>query len=255
MIVNDGSNDKTEKILSKMSINYISHRLNLGLGAAIKTAVNFGLNNDFTHMVMLDGDGQHPTYLIEKFIKKLDSYDFVIRNRFHNLCNVPFPKLSSNFLASFILYKSFGIRMKDVSCGFRAFKIEEDLLKFSSNRYDFIFEQNIYIKKQIYTIGYIDIPVIYYFDELLATKYEEILSFFNLILAYEIDIKNKDIVKKIFDALNKIKSKNNFVFTYKKIDIFGFYLDEYNSYIIQTNYNFAKKYFESIIKNKIKGYI
>ena len=48
----------------------VSHGVNKGYGAAIRTCFNYAKENNFDVMVILDGDGQHDPVYIPDFINQ-----------------------------------------------------------------------------------------------------------------------------------------------------------------------------------------
>jgi len=48
----------------------VSHGMNNGYGAAIRTCFNYARENNFDVMVILDGDGQHDPSCIPDFINQ-----------------------------------------------------------------------------------------------------------------------------------------------------------------------------------------
>jgi len=48
----------------------VSHEVNKGYGAAIRTYFNYAKENNFDVMVILDGDGQHDPSCIPDFINQ-----------------------------------------------------------------------------------------------------------------------------------------------------------------------------------------
>ena len=61
----------------------VSHVVNKGYGAAIRTCFNYARENNFDVMVILDGDGQHDPSYIPDFITamKTSKADVVIGSR------------------------------------------------------------------------------------------------------------------------------------------------------------------------------
>ena len=59
LVIDDGSSDQTTKIAREAGATVLSHKTNLGKSATIKTGFQYALDNDFEHVVTLDGDGQH----------------------------------------------------------------------------------------------------------------------------------------------------------------------------------------------------
>lgn len=122
IVVNDGSSDQTGKIADDLAqknshIQVIHHRQNQGYGAALKSGF-YGAK--FDPIVYIDADGQFDFSEINKFIDKLDTTDLVIGYRI---------KRSDHWLRllfakgwALSLYLFFGLKLKDVDCGFKMVK-------------------------------------------------------------------------------------------------------------------------------------
>lgn len=59
VVIDDGSSDRTIKIIKKHKLTIISHHLNRGLGAALGTGFEYVKNNNFDCLITFDADGQH----------------------------------------------------------------------------------------------------------------------------------------------------------------------------------------------------
>ncbi len=85
LIVNDGSSDNTEQIVSNEGFNVISHIYNLGYGCALQTGYKYAVRNNYRYVVQIDSDGQHDVCNIHNIINTLKSEsppDIVIGSRF-----------------------------------------------------------------------------------------------------------------------------------------------------------------------------
>ena len=71
LVVDDGSTDDTVEVATAAGAAVVSHVVNKGYGAAIRTCFNYAKENNFDVMVILDGDGQHDPAYIPDFIKKI----------------------------------------------------------------------------------------------------------------------------------------------------------------------------------------
>jgi dolichol-phosphate mannosyltransferase len=151
-VVNDGSRDKTEEIVKKMSetmpIELIVHEVNQGLGATIRDglyrAVNDSNKNDI--IITMDADATHNPGLILRLMRMIiEGHDVVIASRFQPGARVIglvwYRKLLS-ILASIIFRITYPIRgVKDYTCGYRA--IRADVLKSAMDEYgDRFFDQD-----------------------------------------------------------------------------------------------------------------
>lgn len=125
ILINDGSSDNTLKVaknesLKNSKILCISHKINLGKGAALKTACMVAFNKNFDAVIFMDTDGQHNPSDLDKFIEKLKTkkYDVVLGSR--NLQHgVPLIRFLGNKFASVLISVLFGIYVSDILCGFR----------------------------------------------------------------------------------------------------------------------------------------
>jgi glycosyltransferase involved in cell wall biosynthesis len=90
LVVDDGSTDATVEIARGAGADIISHGINKGKGAAIKTALRYTAATGFDTMVLLDGDAQHNPNEIPLLLKPLwdDTADMVIG--FRDLSQMPF---------------------------------------------------------------------------------------------------------------------------------------------------------------------
>jgi glycosyltransferase involved in cell wall biosynthesis len=84
LVINDGSQDKTEKIALSSGAKVLSHPFNLGYGVALQTGYKYALKYDYDYVLQMDGDGQHdPRYLTQLLSKAKESdSDVVIGSRF-----------------------------------------------------------------------------------------------------------------------------------------------------------------------------
>lgn len=84
LVVNDGSNDRTETVAAENGVNVLSHPFNLGYGAAIQTGFKFATIMGYKYVIQFDADGQHDPCDIPLIIEALKegNTDIVIGSRF-----------------------------------------------------------------------------------------------------------------------------------------------------------------------------
>jgi glycosyltransferase involved in cell wall biosynthesis len=70
LVVDDCSTDDTAEVATAAGAAVVSHVVNKGYGAAIRTCFNYAKENNFDVMVILDGDGQHDPSCIPDFINQ-----------------------------------------------------------------------------------------------------------------------------------------------------------------------------------------
>ncbi len=80
LVIDDGSIDNTAEVAKEAGAVIVSHEVNKGKGAAIKTALKYATEGEFDALVLLDGDGQHDPNQIPLLIQLLqdDTADVVI---------------------------------------------------------------------------------------------------------------------------------------------------------------------------------
>ena len=71
IVVNDGSTDESQFEVKKAGFVTVDHVINRGLGAAIKTGMEYAREKKADIMVTFDGDGQHEPSDIEKILLSL----------------------------------------------------------------------------------------------------------------------------------------------------------------------------------------
>lgn len=129
--VDDGSSDATRPALarasSEMPLEVIAHEKNKGLGAAIKSAIDY-LARDIAAgdvVVTMDADNTHPPSLIPVMIAKISAgAGIVIASRFCPgavIRGVPFYRNMLSRAAALVFGLAFGIKgVRDYSSGYRA---------------------------------------------------------------------------------------------------------------------------------------
>jgi glycosyltransferase involved in cell wall biosynthesis len=119
LVIDDGSADGTADAARQAGAEVISHPLNKGNGAALKTAlraINGGL------VAVIDGDGQHDPKDLPRLIEPLADYDLVVGARSFTRGEGSWLRNLGNIflrgLASFLAEQD----VMDLTCGLRAFR-------------------------------------------------------------------------------------------------------------------------------------
>lgn len=123
VVVDDGSSDKTTMIAQNAGAVVLSHLLNKGKGAAIKTGFSYALAQGFDDVVTIDGDGQHDPEEIPIVLSELrrNGHDIVIGTRFGPSTEMPFWRKIGKRVLDYATGIGTGGFVTDSQSGFRAF--------------------------------------------------------------------------------------------------------------------------------------
>ena len=137
LIIDDSSPDGTSRIVNQLSKEYpgkidlIQRKKKLGLGSAYKLGYQKAISSDVDIVVQMDADLSHSPRYIPQFLKQLDNSDIVIGSRYIEGGQIdknwhPLRKMISKLGVMSIRIVT-GLKVKDVTSGFKAYKI--DVLK------------------------------------------------------------------------------------------------------------------------------
>ena len=122
VVVDDGSGDATGAEAARAGARVVTRPVNGGKGAAIRTGLESLLANPrVSHVVFLDGDGQHDAGEIPKFVDACRSGErFVIGSRMAERDAIPGYRYETNRIGDMILSRMTGLAVEDGQSGFRA---------------------------------------------------------------------------------------------------------------------------------------
>lgn len=119
-VINDGSVDSTAEKAKQAGATVISHKVNLGKGAALKTGCEYVLQQGAQNIVVLDADGQHDPAEIPRFMEALEQHDVVFSYR-QVPDTMPFMMRFGNSFINRALKMIYSVNIEDSQCGYRAF--------------------------------------------------------------------------------------------------------------------------------------
>jgi len=164
VVIDDGSLDKTDLIASQAGAVVIKTGGKSGKGNALKTGFNHILKNDYEALIVMDGDGQHAPSDIRAFVDccQTTNADIVGGNRMNDPQGMPFVRLCTNRLMSWLISLFCRQDIPDTQCGFRLIKtrvLQAVRLECS----DFEVETEVLIKasKKGFKITSVDVQTIY----------------------------------------------------------------------------------------------
>ena len=156
----------------------LTHRVNLGKGAAMKTGAEAAFAFGADGVIFMDSDGQHKVSDLPKFVEALKKYDVVLGSRTLSH-GVPLVRFLGNKFASMLIASLFGIYVSDLVCGYRAItKDAYEKVAWESSGY--AVETEMVIKTAKYGLKYCEVPVeTVYLDNVKGVT---ILDAFNILL-------------------------------------------------------------------------
>ncbi|MBI3034083.1 glycosyltransferase family 2 protein [Candidatus Woesearchaeota archaeon] len=178
--INDGSTDKSGKIVSSIAgIRSISHPYNLGYGAALKT----GLKNAKGEWVLItDADGTYPIESIPELLKYREQYDMVVGSRSGK--NVPNMRKPAKAILGLLANILTGKKIPDLNSGFRLFR-KDVAMKFMSlypSGFSFTITITLACLTNDYTVKYVPIEYSKREGKSTISPLKDFLGFMTLIV-------------------------------------------------------------------------
>jgi dolichol-phosphate mannosyltransferase len=167
LVVDDGSTDDTVEVATAAGAAVVSHEVNTGYGAAIRTCFNYAKENNFDVMVILDGDGQHNPSYIPDFIKvlkmKTSKADVVIGSRFLTK-NKTIPRYRIVGMKVLNLFtRLHGTKTTDSQSGYRAYS-RRAIEKIRVTNPDMGAGSEILTQSKNYNLKMVEIPITVRYD-------------------------------------------------------------------------------------------
>jgi glycosyltransferase involved in cell wall biosynthesis len=122
VVVDDGSTDGTASLAAAAGAEVVRHPTNQGKGAAIRSGLQVVLARPFSHVLLLDGDGQHDPQEAPRLIAAAEAAgaDLVIGERPFSKATMPRSRYYTNTISSWVISKVFiGTTVGDAQSGYR----------------------------------------------------------------------------------------------------------------------------------------
>ncbi len=177
LILDDGSTTPVESLIHPdPRVSIFRFGENRGKGSAIRKCFEIGIARGFTHIITIDGDGQHKAYdlpLIEEKIKT-SPWDLIIGKRKFSGEHVPkssqFGRKFSNFWVKYQTHMT----IEDSQSGFRAYPLYYvQHMNFFTTRYDFEIEVLIRLIWKKVSVSEVAIDVYYPPPELRISHFDK----------------------------------------------------------------------------------
>jgi glycosyltransferase involved in cell wall biosynthesis len=120
-VIDDGSHDLTCGEARIAGAQTLRHSQNQGKGAALASGLTAALERGFTWALIMDGDGQHASNDIPKFLRCAEKSGptLVVGNRMSAPTEMPLLRRMVNRWMSRRISRRAGCRLPDTQCGFR----------------------------------------------------------------------------------------------------------------------------------------
>ena len=171
IVCDDGSSDMTPEISKNLGAVVISHKKNMGYGAAIRTIFQKSVELDSDILVTFDADGQHRIEDVTKILQPLENNeaDVVIGSRFlDNESKVPnYRKIGIKVITK-ITNTSLKKKLTDSQSGFRAYN-KQVLTQISPSEMGMGISTEILIKASSKGLRIAEVPITVLYDDNTST--------------------------------------------------------------------------------------
>jgi glycosyltransferase involved in cell wall biosynthesis len=184
VVVDDGSNDATADEARAAGALVLSHVVNRGQGAALQTAITYGLQQGARYLITFDADGQHRPEDIAGLLEPIErgEADIVLGSRFLGSTE-GMPRRRGLLLQLGVLFTRgmSGARLTDTHNGLRAFsrraaariQLTEDRMAHASELIDQVVRMHL---------PYIEVPVTIRYTEYSRNKGQKMSASFRILL-------------------------------------------------------------------------
>jgi len=119
IVVDDGSTDTTRSIAEGLDVKLVSHGVNRGYGAALKTGIRAASGE---HILICDGDGTYPPESIPSLLGVLEGKDMVVAARTGPSVDIPLlRRFAKGILRRLAIYLAES-PIPDLNSGLRIFR-------------------------------------------------------------------------------------------------------------------------------------
>ena len=182
LVIDDGSGDNTAEIAKQAGAQVIINNPNLGKGASLALGMDHLFANGFDAALCLDADGQHLPAEIPRFVQAAETADLVIGNRMAQVEDMPFARLWTNRVTSWILSSLSGVHVPDTQCGYRLVRREAwQGVKIESRNYDFEGEMIVAMGRKGFRVTSVPVSTIYGDEVSTIHPVRDTIRFFKMI--------------------------------------------------------------------------
>ncbi len=165
IVVDDGGgadyNHFFDEMRERPTCTVLVHKVNLGKGAAMKTAFAWYLENrDGAGVITVDGDGQHSPKDVRNCVEEMKrTGEIVLGVRDFSLPDVPPRSRMGNRITSGVFRVLVGMKCSDTQTGLRAFptSVLPRMLEISGDRYEYETNQLLCMKR--WKLGFSEVKI------------------------------------------------------------------------------------------------
>ena len=165
VVVDDGSTDGTADRASRAGAVCLRLQPNQGKGVAVRHALPRVFSGDFTHVLFMDGDGQHRPEDVGSLVDRAraSGADLVIGARALDRSRMPRSRHFSNTVGSRLASWLVGQRVLDSQSGFRLVRVDRlRALRLRSRRYELEMEVLIKLCRQGGRVDHAPVALVYH---------------------------------------------------------------------------------------------
>ncbi|NTV29424.1 MAG: glycosyltransferase family 2 protein [Candidatus Omnitrophica bacterium] len=164
VVVDDGSADDTTRLAREAGAEVLVNVKNQGKGASLQRGFAHISSLPYDALITMDGDGQHAIDDVDVFLKLLSAgqVDIICGNRMVDHKGMPFVRLATNRIMSWLVSAICHQRIDDTQCGYRL--IRTAVLRnitLSSAAFEIDSEVLIKAARKGYRIGSVPVKTIY----------------------------------------------------------------------------------------------
>lgn len=166
LVVNDGSTDETESILSRFpQLTIVRYGRNRGKGYALRQGFKAATQAGFTHAISIDADGQHYPSDLPAFFQAMEAHPGALVIGARNLArtdNVPGKSSFGNRFSNFWFRLYTGVDAPDTQSGYRLYPLwKMEGMRWMTVKYEF--EVEVLVRSSWKGIPVLSIPIAVYY--------------------------------------------------------------------------------------------
>jgi hypothetical protein len=162
LVVDDGSTDASAPLAVAAGAEVLRHPRRLGKAQALRTGAAAARQQGATHIVTLDGDGQHAAEdlpaLLAASRQAPEALVLGVRVRPGDGGGVPAGRLNAIRVAGFFVDWASGLRLADTQTGFRVYPLAV-LARLGARRGGFVFETEVLVAAAAASVRVVEVPI------------------------------------------------------------------------------------------------